>query len=81
MRDAGDLVDAVLREIRLHAGVSRARQRPEPDDAPYQVVVVDDDECTRLLYAEALRGLGLLGFGHGDVVCCAASQSRAERSK
>ena len=58
MRDAGDLVDAVLREIRLHAGVSRARQRPEPDEAPYQVVVVDDDECTRVLYAEALRGLG-----------------------
>jgi CheY-like chemotaxis protein len=58
MSDTGDLVDAVLREIRLHAGASHARQSPERGEGSYQVVVVDDDENTRVLYAESLHTLG-----------------------
>jgi CheY-like chemotaxis protein len=57
MQDSGDLVDAVLREARLRAGTSHGA-RQERGEPRYRVVVVDDDQSTRVLYAEALRALG-----------------------
>ncbi len=58
LRAAGDMLEAVLREARLYAGARRARTSSPGSRAPYKVLVVDDDENTRVLYVEALSAAG-----------------------